>query len=784
MSQSVVLNLGRGNCQQGFATVVAQFWQPDRATPVQFTGSLPPARDLIELYHQWQRLYESMYASLGWRCRQTPIGGDTLDFEFERSDITHISRAEFDRLSQMLQQRMNHWLNTDAFRNIERKLRTQLSLSEEFRFIITAEDSQVLRLPWFLWQFFEDYPQVEIALSPPDYAHSRKVPRPVTRRKVKILAILGDQQGIDLSEDQRFLEQLPDTELKLLVEPKPVVLNQHLWEAGWDILFFAGHSSSQEKGQIQLNPEDALTIGQLKYGLKKAIAHGLKLAIFNSCDGLELARDLADLHIPQVIIMREPVPDRVAQEFLKQFLMAFAGGQSLYLAVREAREKLQILESEFPGASWLPVICQNPSEVPTHWNDWRGVSSAPRQVFSRRQPYQRLLIRSLLVTGVIACVRGLGALQGLELAAYDQFIRWRPAEPADSRIVVVTIDRADVLAQGNEPRQGSLSDRTLSRLLDTLKRSRASLIGLDLYRDFPVSSAAPELAQELRQNDRLIAICKRPDSESNASSIAPPPEIRPTQVGFSDFVEDSDGVVRRHLLAMSTKTASSCTPTYAFSTELALRYLRDRGVKSQITPQGNLQLGQTIVPKLTRRTGGYQPVDARGTQLLLNYRANPSHSVTQVSVRQVLNRQIDPTAFEDKIVLIGTIFPDNGDYWPTPYGKNFARQVPGVLLQATLVSQLISASLDQRPLLWVWHPLVEWFWIWGWALAGAGLVWSVASPLHRILACSAAGLVLTGSCLFILIKGGWVPVVPPLLSLGLTASYVAYLLPLRLRDQP
>ncbi|NJL10173.1 MAG: hypothetical protein HC908_08410 [Calothrix sp. SM1_7_51] len=68
--------------------------------------------------------------------------------------------------------------------------------------------------------------------------------------------------------------------------------------------------------------------------MTKAIQKGLKLAIFNSCEGLGLARQLASLHIPQVIVMREPVPDKVAQEFLKYFLQFFL------------MENLSILQSE------------------------------------------------------------------------------------------------------------------------------------------------------------------------------------------------------------------------------------------------------------------------------------------------------------------------------------------------------------------------------------------------------------------------------------------------------
>jgi len=46
-----------------------------------------------------------------------------------------------------------------------------------------------------------------------------------------------------------------------------------------------------------------------------------------------------------MIVMREPVPDLVAKEFLKYFLSSFSSGNSLFLAVREAREQLHGIEN-------------------------------------------------------------------------------------------------------------------------------------------------------------------------------------------------------------------------------------------------------------------------------------------------------------------------------------------------------------------------------------------------------------------------------------------------------
>jgi CHAT domain len=184
------------------------------------------------------------------------------------------------------------------------------------------------------------------------------------------LCILGSNNGIDVNSDYEFLQTLPNAEVHLLLEPARKQLNDELWQQSWDILFFAGHSYSNpidRKGFLQINQTEHLSIPELKYALRKAISAGLRLAIFNSCDGSGLAADITDLHIPQAIVMREPVPDRVAQEFLQNFLSALSQGTPFYQSLREARERLQVIEDEFPCASWLPILCQNLAEPSFQW---------------------------------------------------------------------------------------------------------------------------------------------------------------------------------------------------------------------------------------------------------------------------------------------------------------------------------------------------------------------------------------------------------------------------------
>ena len=393
MNKAVIINLGSGDLNSGFSRVTVQLWVSGYSRPQQFVGSLPPAPILVELYRNWQSIYIHLCTRFvdAYEFRRQPkdesIDNDIDDeLEIQTEGITHISQFSFDEVCQNLKQNLNAWLNTPDFVCIERQLRLQLHRESEIQVTLETNDSLLRRLPWHCWQFFEDYPLSELALSQPQYI--RQLQKQEETDKVRILAVLGSTAGIDLAAEQRFLSNLENAHTKFLVNPSQQELKQQLLSPqGWEILFFAGHSQTEgETGRIYLNEDstnNSLTMEQLQVALKIAIANGLKLAIFNSCDGLGLANTLEKLHIPTVIIMREPVPNKVAQEFFKYFLSEFALSHlSLYLSVRKAREQLQILETDFPGASWLPAICQNPAVEPPNW---LNIAKPVRLVLSTEQ---------------------------------------------------------------------------------------------------------------------------------------------------------------------------------------------------------------------------------------------------------------------------------------------------------------------------------------------------------------------------------------------------------------
>lgn len=366
MGKLVILKIGDGDFEKGFP-VILEIAEDGCFPFTQITGRLPPSPKIYQLYESWQ----SVYSQLIFNDRK---------LTHKIAQVTNYSLNDIKEKAQILSHSLNAWLNSEEFRPLKEKLLINLFPSDEFRVIIQAEDTRLRQLPWHLWNFFEIYSKAEFAFSSREYALAKNSAPVTPRNKIRILGILGNTTGIDVEIDRQLLTHLPNAETIFIVEPSRKELYRYLYdEQGWDILFFAGHSSSNnnfEQGQISINQTDSLSIGEFKYALIKAIEGGLKLAIFNSCDGLGLIRELEKLNIPQVIAMRQQVPDIVAQEFLKSFIVALSSGKSLYTSVREAREQLQGLEDRFPCASWLPVISQNPAEVPPTWQDFQRSAKA------------------------------------------------------------------------------------------------------------------------------------------------------------------------------------------------------------------------------------------------------------------------------------------------------------------------------------------------------------------------------------------------------------------------
>lgn len=784
MGKLVILEL-EGDFQQAGFRATLEICPEETLPGLKIKGSLPPDPELaIHLQHHWQEHYRSLGVA------PTRIKGQKI---IHKGSINR-RLADCRASAQQVCDRLHIWLHAASFQTLDRRLREELHRDEAIRFLIRTTDPQVQKLPWHEWDFFERYTQAEIALSPLEYEPITPVATLDRPARVRILAILGNSQGIDIETDRRKLEALPNADIEFLVEPDRQQVSDRLWERSWDILFFAGHSETQQNsGRIYINQTDSLSISELKYGLRQAIAHGLQLAIFNSCDGLGLARELQSLNLPQMIVMREPVIDQVAHRFLHYFLDAYSRGTPLYQATRQARERLQGLEDQFPCASWLPIICQNAIANPPTWQTLCGSSPSlfpvvqpalqaleqfPEQgeyaerrtvapLHSILKPLVRVVGLSTLITLAVLGIRWVGWLELLEWKTYDQMLQLRPAEGQDKRLLVVTVTKQDIEQLGNEY---PLSDRTLLTALQALQAHHPRGIGLDIYRNRPTGDGWVELTQYLQRNEGIIPICVHSSRTDPTRGVAPPPDLPALSLGFADALPDADGVVRRHLLALDPPNQSPCSASYALSTKLALRYLEAQGISLEFPTAEQWQLGTTRFPILTAPDGFYQRADqTRGHQILLNYRLyNSLGDIAQeVTLTEVLMNRVDPDLIHDKIVLIGVTDPVVDDYATTPDGS----AMRGLLFHVQMASQLISAVEDQRPLLRFWPFWAEVGWVWSWAVAGGLIILWVPRFQHPWLLRGGLILVLGGISVLFMIKGGViVPLIPSLIACLIVSS--------------
>ncbi|MBD1847050.1 CHASE2 domain-containing protein [Cyanobacteria bacterium FACHB-63] len=432
-----------------------------------------------------------------------------------------------------------------------------------------------------------------------------------------------------------------------------------------------------------------------------------------------------------------------------QDALAWALGKSL------ADQDYQFLGASQELAKWEAQLALEAVEQANH------ILAEARQQANQEIPHRRIRFRwipkvAIAVTAPVLLLRVLGFLQGWELNLFDQFIRWRPVEPRDQRIAIVTIEESD-LKQFGYP----IPDRVLAQTINAIKAQKPRAIGLDNYRDLPVEPGHPDLVQVFQSTPNLFGIEK-----VVGSRVAAPSTLRQLQqVGFSDQVEDSDATVRRALLSIFSENKVQ----YSLATQLALRYLASDHIKPEsLDSEGQrLRLGKVTFDRLEHNAGGYVGAETGGYQILLNYRGTQANFDT-FSLQQVLKRQIPSDSLRDRAVLIGTTAESVRDVFQTPYSDRWfgaSQPMPGIVLHANIVSQLLSAALEGRPLIRPWSKPLEGLWILVWTGIGALISWQFKSPTRLISGAVLASSGLVGGGYGAFLLGWWLPVAPALLGL-------------------
>lgn len=396
--------------------------------------------------------------------------------------------------------------------------------------------------------------------------------------------------------------------------------------------------------------------------------------------------------------------------------------------------------------------------------------------------HARFAVTALISIAVFCAVAGArqdGRLEALEIVAYDWMLRSQPRLVLDDNPVVLIKIREQEIQRYGHP----LCDKRLALALARLLAYEPRGIGVDIYRDHPVAMCGgnvgeegltPEdtdLADVATRTDRVVMIAKPFEDPP----IAPPAFLEGSdQIAVPDFPIDHNGVMRRSLIYVSEDDQIY----YSLSFQLALRYLGGEGVAMEEDPEipGQIRFGDTSIPRFQSNDGSYIDEDSAGYQFLIDFALGhagfPAYSLDELYAGEIPN-----DAIRNKIVLIGTESMTVKDEFFTPLSAGLEKpMLLGVEAHAHMISQLIRfAHGDTQPMR-SYQENREIAWIALWCIVGAALgYWNRRLFLTVTLGLLAIGG-LTVGCYELLARAVWIPFVPPLLGMLLTAGLVtAYL---------
>ena len=330
---------------------------------------------------------------------------------------------------------------------------------------------------------------------------------------------------------------------------------------------------------------------------------------------------------------------------------------------------------------------------------------------------------------------------------------------AADRIVVIAITEEDIQSQKRWP----ISDRVFAQALAQLQQHTPRVIGLGIYRDVPHEPGTEALKRQLQQ-DNVITITHL--DHLGDATVPSPLEVPEHRVGFTDFVVDPDGVVRRHFMF----AALGEQHLYSFSLRLAEKFLAQQDVQVNADSDA-IWLGNTRFPHISANAGGYQTIDAEGYQTLVRYRASEKVA-KQLTLSQVLAGDFDPSWINDSIVIIGTTAHSQKDLFYTPFSssRHGALVTPGVVLHAQMTHQLLSAVLDARSLLRVWPQWGEVLWVLGWGLCAGIIAWRFTHVGALVVAAGVGLIGLSTITLVLFSQSIWVPLALPVTTFEVTIA--------------
>jgi CHASE2 domain-containing sensor protein/nitrogen-specific signal transduction histidine kinase/ActR/RegA family two-component response regulator len=366
-----------------------------------------------------------------------------------------------------------------------------------------------------------------------------------------------------------------------------------------------------------------------------------------------------------------------------------------------------------------------------------------RHLKSRLLRYRRiLLLLPTLTAGLVAAQHG-GLFSRSEAQVRDALVRQatasttvmplgpplRPGQATADKIVIVTIDEADIHSVKSWP----IPDWALAQLLDKIRAQNPRAIGMDLYRDLPVGQGYDQLARVFNTTPSLIGVEKIISDRVKPSPILQAKE----QVAIADLVLDRDRFVRRAMLTAEDSREGNQLKG-GLATQVALKYLEKQGINLDIVNPDNryYQLGKTLFKPMQPGEAGYAPDEVGGYQILINWYGNEK-AFRQVSMRDVLNDRVPADLMTDRMVLIGSIAVSTNDLFSTPYSgllKTGRDATPGVVIHANIAHHLVEAALVGNHTIGALTGVQSDLWMALWSVMGiVGCSWLSRPRVKRVL---------------------------------------------------
>jgi adenylate cyclase len=365
----------------------------------------------------------------------------------------------------------------------------------------------------------------------------------------------------------------------------------------------------------------------------------------------------------------------------------------------------------------------------------------PRIGLSRvvRNPVVKAGFATLVITAAVILLRSYGWLQPVELLAYDTLrVAWA-GHAQSNHVVLIGANEQDITAadaDGNRRWGWPLRDGKLAALLERLASWQPRAIAVDLYRDIPEPPGTEELDAVLKRHPEILWVFKLKEDAAHPG-IAPPQVLRKSdRAVLADTLTDPDAVVRRGLLFAD----DGVNQYESMAMAMALAYLAPLHIGLQPANGDDLRLGKAVIHPLDSSRGPYVAVDARGYQILLDYRGGPQ-PFRQRSLSAVMDRNDMASLVRGKLVVLGVTAESVKDSFTTPFSTGFNRAEPvnGIAIHAHLADQLIREAIDGTPVVDGLPRRYEDLWIALWALGGAVLGLAVRTTLP-VLAGGGAGI--------------------------------------------